>query len=95
MLDLYKKKYSMDEIKIHIYDVNLWDILKTQVIDEEFAIKYILNPKYQLSESEKMIDVQVVMYHQPHIKKKKLLFYLKNFNVEEEEKNGIKFDEYI
>ena len=45
----------MEEIKKYIYQVNLWDILKTQKINEKFAIKYILNPKYQLTESEKMI----------------------------------------
>lgn len=93
MLDLYKKKYSMEEMKKHIYDINLWDILKTQVIDEVFAIKYILNHRYQLSESEKMIDVQVVMLHQPHLKKKKLFFYLKNMDLNDDT-DDIKFDDY-
>jgi len=95
MIDLLSNKYSMDELKKHIYEVNLWDILKTQKVDELFAVNYILSPKYQLSESEKTIDVQVVIYYQPHIKKEKLFFYLKNINLEEEDPDCIKFDEYI
>ena len=93
MLDLNNKKYTMDEIKTNIYSVNLWDVLKTQKIDEKFAIKYILNPKYQLTESEKNIDIQDIIYQQPQLNKKKLFFYLKtiNFNDDDSVKN---FDEY-
>jgi len=90
---LNNKKYTMDEIKTNIYSVNLWDVLKTQKIDEKFAIKYILNPKYQLTESEKNIDIQDIIYQQPQLNKKKLFFYLKtiNFNDDDSVKN---FDEY-
>lgn len=93
MLDLNNKKYTMDEIKTNIYSVNLRDVLKTQKIDEKFAIKYILNPKYQLTESEKTIDIQDIIYQQSHLNKKKLFFYLKtiNFNDNDSVKN---FDEY-
>jgi len=92
-MDLQKNKYSMDEIKKQIYNVNLWDILRTQKIDEAFAVKYILNSIYQLTESEKTIDVNIVLFLQPHLKKKKLFEYLKTMNVEDDE-TDIKFDEY-
>jgi hypothetical protein len=92
-MDLNKNKYSMEELKKHIYDVNLRDILKTQKINEAFAIKYILNPNYQLTESEKTIDVNMVIFYQPHLKKKTLFHYLKTMNVNDDE-TDIKFDEY-
>lgn len=93
MIDLKNQKYTMEEIKKYIYHVNLWDILKTQVIDERFAVKYILNPKYQLTESEKNIDIQDIIYEQPHLNKKKIFFYLKTINFDDDDsvKN---FDEY-
>jgi hypothetical protein len=92
-MDLQKNKYSMDDLKKNIYSVNLWDILRTQKINEEFAIKYILNPNYQLTESEKTIDVNMVIFLQPHLKKKKLFHYLKTMNVDDDE-TDIKFDDY-
>lgn len=95
MIDLKKNKYTMDVLIKNIYQVNLWDIIQTQVINEFFTVKYILNPKYQLSESEKCINVDMVMYYQPHLKKEKLFFYLKTICLDEEEEGDIKFDEYI
>lgn len=92
-MDLNKNKYSMDILKKHIYGVNLWDILKTQHINEAFAVKYILNPNYQLTESEKTIDVNMVIFLQPHLKKKKLLHYLKTLNIEDDE-TDINFEDY-
>jgi hypothetical protein len=68
-LDLNKHQYSREELKKHIYELSLWDILKTQKIDVTFAVRYILNPKYQLTDSEQWIDVKDVLFFQPHIDK--------------------------
>ena len=45
MLDLYNNKYDRQTLKDNIYAVKLLDILKTQVIDVSFAVRYILNTK--------------------------------------------------
>ena len=49
MLDLYNNKYDRQTLKENIYALNFIDILKTQTIDVTFAVRYILNPKYQLT----------------------------------------------
>jgi len=66
MLDLYNKKYSMKILKENIYAVSLMDIIKTQKIDVKFAVKYILNKKYQLLLSDN-ITSPIVLLYQPHI----------------------------
>ena len=66
MLDLYNKKYDMKTLEKHISEVKLIDILKTQTIDIEFAVNYILNSKYQLHEDDNIIAPDIVKY-QPHI----------------------------
>jgi len=65
--DLYKNKYSFDILKANIYAVSLLDILKTQILDAVFCVKYILNPDFQLSEEEENIDMTHVLQFQPHI----------------------------
>ena len=78
-LDLINKQYDRETLKKHIYEVNLWDILKTQKIDATFAVRYILNPNYQLTESEQCITEKDVLFFQPHINKrilsKEILLY--------------------
>ena len=44
---------------------NLIDILKTQKIDATFAVRYLLNSKYQLEENEKMINPKMILFYQP------------------------------
>jgi len=68
MLDLYNNKYDRETLKKNIYAVKLIDILKTQHIDVTFAVRYILNKKYQLH-SEDNITEQMVLFYQPHISK--------------------------
>ena len=68
-LYLKKKQYDRETLKKHIYEVNLWDILKTQKIDVTFAVRYILNSNYQLTESEKLITMKDILFFQPHIHK--------------------------
>ena len=72
MLDLKNNQYDRETLKRHIYELNLWDILKTQKIDVTFAVRYILNPKYQLTESEQKIDVKDILFFQTHIDKRRL-----------------------
>jgi hypothetical protein len=71
MLDLYKKKYDRETLKAHIYELKLIDILKTQIIDVTFAVRYILNTKYQLTPEDNIIAPMVLQY-QPHISYKEL-----------------------
>ena len=71
-IDVKIKQYDRETLKKHIYQLNLWDILKTQKIDVTFAVRYILNPNYQLTQSEQSIDIKDVLFFQPHIDKKSL-----------------------
>jgi hypothetical protein len=67
MLDLYNKKYDRQTLKDNIYAVKLIDILKTQVIDITFAVRYLLNYKYQIHEGDN-ITAPLILKYQPHIK---------------------------
>ena len=66
MIDLYNKKYDRKTLKENIYAVKLIDILKTQIIDVTFAVRYILNKKYQLNVEDNLIAPDVIRL-QPHI----------------------------
>ena len=67
MLDLYNKKYDRKTLKDNIYAVKLIDILKTQIIDVTFAVRYILNKKYQINDDDIGITAPVVLKYQHHI----------------------------
>jgi hypothetical protein len=67
MLNLYNNKYDRNTLKKYIYAVKLIDILKTQTIDVKFAVRYILNKKYQLHKDDD-ITAPLVLKYQPHIK---------------------------
>jgi hypothetical protein len=67
MLDLYNNKYNRQILKDNIYAVKLIDILKTQKIDVTFAVRYILNLKYQLNDDDIGITAPIVLKYQPHI----------------------------
>ena len=66
MLDLYNNKYDRQALKDNIYAVKLIDILRTQIIDVTFAVRYILNPKYQLCDCDD-ITAPIVLVYQKHI----------------------------
>ena len=70
MLDLYNKQYSREDLKKNIYAVNLVDIIKTQKLNSSFIVRYILNKKYQFTEEEKKITIDMIVQFQPHITKK-------------------------
>lgn len=67
MLDLYNNKYDRKILKDNIYNVKLFDILKTQTIDVSFAVRYILNKKYQLDDKDSTITSPIVLQYQKHI----------------------------
>ena len=72
-MDLQKKKYSTEELAKNIYSLHLWEILETQIIDEFFAAKYILNPCFQLTKEEENIKISDVLRLQKHLDINKLL----------------------
>jgi len=67
MIDLYNNKYDRQILKDNIYNVKLFDILKTQKIDVSFAVRYILNKKYQLDNKDSTITAPIVLKYQKHI----------------------------
>ena len=84
MLDLYNKKYDRDTLKENIYSLKLMDILKTQVLDVTFIVRYILNQLYQLNEEDQYIKVDTVIKYQPHINKKELISALIDYNSDDD-----------
>jgi hypothetical protein len=80
MLDLYNIKYDQYTLKKYIYAISLIDILKTQIIDADFAVKYVLQRKYQITKEESIITPNMVLYFQPHIKEDELLDKLSNYD---------------
>ena len=76
MIDLYNNKYDRQTLKDNIYAVKLFDILKTQIIDVTFAVRYILNKNYQFLEEDEKITLTDVLFYQPHITKNSLLIEL-------------------
>jgi hypothetical protein len=72
MLDLYNNKYSKEMLKKHIYALKFIDVLKTQTIDAKFAVRYILNNKYQFHEDD-IVTPNMVLFYQRHITKKSLI----------------------
>lgn len=78
-VDLKNNQYDRETLKKHIYELDLWEILKTQKIDVTFAVRYILNSNYQLTELEQCITYKDVLFFQPHIDKevlfKEMLLY--------------------
>jgi hypothetical protein len=83
MIDLYKNKYDRQTLKDNIYSVKLIDILKTQKIDVTFAVRYILNKKYQLHEDDD-ITTPVVLYYQPHITYNELQIAMNNYESDDD-----------
>jgi len=84
MLDLYNNKYDRRTLKENIYNVKLIDILKTQILDTSFIVRYILSDLYQLTNEDKNINVELVLKLQPHIKKDDLLKELNEYNSDDD-----------
>ena len=73
MLDLQKQPYDRKTLKDNIYNMDFFELLKTQHIDATFAVRYILNKKYDLEDKYQSITPKVVITHQPHILLKDLI----------------------
>lgn len=84
MLDLYNNKYDRDTLKKHIYEVKLIDILKTQILELSFIVRYILSDLYQLHEDDKKISIDTVIKYQTHINKNELISAVYNYNSDDD-----------
>ena len=84
MLDLYNNKYDRVTLKQNIYLVKLIDILKTQILDISFIVRYILSDLYQLTDEDKSINIDLVLKLQPHIQREKLIISLKEYNSDDD-----------
>ena len=83
MLDLYNNHYDRQTLKDNIYSVKLIDILKTQKIDVTFAVRYILNTKYQLHKDDD-ITAPIVLQYQPHIKYEELQKHMLDYDSDDD-----------
>lgn len=84
MLDLYSNQYDRETLKNNIYCYKLMDIVKTQILDETFVVRYILNEKYQLHEEDKNITLDKVLFYQPHLHKNTITLLLLNYDSDED-----------
>jgi hypothetical protein len=84
MLDLYNNKYDRKTLKENIYSLHLTDILKTQILDITFIVRYILCDLYQLIDEDKNIDIDVVLKFQPHIQREKLINALAKYDSDDD-----------
>ncbi len=84
MLDLYEKKYDRQTLKDHIYAIDFFDLLRTQTIDVTFAVRYILNKKYDLEDKYKIITPELVVRLQPHIKLQELIIEIFNYDSDDD-----------
>jgi hypothetical protein len=82
-LDLYNIKYDREIIKNNIYALKLIDILKTQDIDAEFIVKYILNKKYQLHLDD-IITVDMVLQIRTDINRNKLMCLINAYDSDDD-----------
>ena len=85
-------KQSINNLIKNIYRYNLIEILKTQRLTEEFAVNYILNPRYQFTEEEELITFSDVLNYQTHFSKNKLL---RLFLIGPNDTGGPNFGDYI
>ncbi len=84
MLDLYNIYYDLQTLKENIFDVSLWDILKTQKLTSDFCVKYILNKNYQLEKKDETITILDVIKLQSHISKYDLLVGMANYSPDDD-----------
>jgi hypothetical protein len=84
MLDLYNNKYDRKTLKKHIYELKLIDILKTQILDITFIVRYILSDLYQFNDEDRSIDLDMVFKYQPHIQRERLMVLLLNYSSDDD-----------
>jgi hypothetical protein len=81
---LEQKKEERDYLKKHIYSLDLLEILKKWRLDVTFAVRYILQKKYQLTAEEQEITMKTVLQYQPHIRKEDLLKALQEYDSDDD-----------
>lgn len=79
MLDLHEKKYDRQTLKDNIYAIDFFELLRTQKIDATFAVRYLLNKKYDLDDKYKSITPKLIIKLQPHIKISDLQYEIFNY----------------
>jgi len=85
MLDLYEKQYDRQTLKDHIYAIDFFDLLRTQIIDATFAVRYLLNKKYDLDgKYYKILTPNLILRLQPHIKREELLYEILNYDSDDD-----------
>ena len=92
-LDLDNQQYSMKELKLNIYALCFFKILKTQKIDADLAMNYILNPNYQMTPEEEKITMNYVMKMQPHLKVKDLACSFRKYDPDAPRFDKIAFED--
>lgn len=71
-ISLEYNKYSVDVLEKNIDKFSLWKLLKTQILDPQFCVKYILNDEFASCDEDTYIVWQDVIRLQPHILEKDL-----------------------
>jgi hypothetical protein len=84
MLDLYEKQYDRQTLKDHIYAIDFFDLLRTQKIDATFAVRYLLNKKYDLDDKYKILTPRLIVRLQPHIKIEDLRYEILNYDSDDD-----------
>jgi hypothetical protein len=84
MLDLFNKQYDRQTLKDHIYAIDFFDLLRTQKIDATFAVRYLLNKKYDLDNKYKIITPGLILRLQPHIKREELQYEILNYDSDDD-----------
>ena len=79
-MDLKNQKYSINDLIWNIYALDLLEVLRTQYLTEEFAVDYILNKDYQMTEIEKRITIKNVLKYQTHLNSERLKYLIMNFD---------------
>ena len=80
MLDLFNEQYDRQVLKDNIYEIDFFDLLKTQKIDATFAVRYLLNEKYDLDNKYSTLTPELIVKLQPHIKILDLLYEILNYD---------------
>ena len=84
MFNLYKNQYDRQTLKDNIYAVDFFDLLRTQKIDATFAVRYLLNKKYDLDNKYKILTPELIVKFQPHIKIEDLRYEILNYDSDDD-----------
>ena len=71
--DLASTQYDSKTLEKNLNNLDMMVILRTQTLEINFIVNYILNEEYQILQSEKDIDIWLVLCLQKHISKEELM----------------------